>query len=620
MARISDEIKQLVLDKTDIVELIGGYLQLKRAGGGGFVGLCPFHDEKSPSFNVNPQRQFYHCFGCKESGDAISFVRKYENLEFTDALKKLADRVGVTVREEALDPEQIKKFKMRGQLLEIHREATLWFQSMLSKSRGSDAERARQYLKGRGINGEMARRWQIGFAPADGRDFEYWAKSKGYSGRAMVNSGLMALRDENDPNRGLYSRFRDRVMFPVANDYGEVIAFSGRILDPESKLAKYMNSPETIIFEKKKTFFGLDKSKKLILKSETAVVCEGQLDMIMCFEAGIENIVAPLGTAFTSDHARMLKRIAEEVVLVYDADEAGFKAAVRTFGELSSTGAVVKAVDMPKGHDPDTLLKAEGVEAFKNRLANAKMFHEFQIDHMSGLLDLTNVRDKVKFANELATTVAKIPDRVHQDMVVHSVSTRLGVPVDDFRKRVANFARAIEKGDMRKQRREESVDGREAPLVVKDKDIAMLCKLALTSEAVRKWFVENKDKQFLLNSVPDSEILSKVWEGEYDVTSSSSMNSYLSELSEREEGCLRGLILVPSPGSGVQDAKRAFKRLEIRSVEQRMQIAQGALSAPNITSENIIKITTQMSAMRKELLDLKKELHDIAASTGLDSP
>ena len=514
---IPEEKIQEVLQATDIVSLIESYFPLKRAGTN-FRAVCPFHNEKTPSFNVNPQRQIFKCFGCGAGGNAIAFVRDYEGLEFPAAVRRLGELVGVEITEEQLDAKAIARQKSRSRLVELHKLATDWFHSVLLKS--PDAAAARSYLKGRGIDSEVARNWRIGYAPNDGGQFLDWAKSKGFGAELLMQSGLAALRDENFPGRGLYARFRDRVMFPIANDYGDVIAFSGRILDPESKLAKYMNSPETPLFLKSKTFFGFDKSKRAIIREEKAIVCEGQLDLITCFEFGVENVIAPLGTAFTSDHARIMKRYTGEVILCFDSDAAGYKAAVRSFGELAEADVMVRVVEMPPGQDPDTLIRSEGIDGFRKRVEAAKHFWDFQIDHLSESMDLDSPRDRMEFANLLAETIARLSDKVVQDGVIHTVSTRLRIPADDFRGRVAAAAK-----------RQHSQRGRataysggatheaagsgvpQASIEVDNTDVIVLCKLALTDPETRAWLSAQRPRMAAIRQLMDAQVASEALGG-----------------------------------------------------------------------------------------------------------
>ena len=610
---IPEEKIQEVLQATDIVALIESYFPLKRAGTN-FRAVCPFHNEKTPSFNVNPQRQIFKCFGCGAGGNAIAFVRDYEGLEFPAAVRRLGELVGVEIVEEQQDARALARQKTRSRLVALHKEAADWFHSMLLKS--PDAEGARSYLKGRGLNGDIARNWRIGYAPADGSHFLAWAKSKGFGADLLMQSGLAALRDENSPGRGLYARFRDRVMFPIANDYGDVIAFSGRILDPNSKLAKYMNSPETPLFLKSKTFFGFDKSKRAIIREGKAIVCEGQLDLITCFEFGIENVIAPLGTAFTSDHARIMKRYTEEVILCFDSDAAGYKAAVRSFGELASADVMVRVVEMPADQDPDTLIRTEGIEAFRERVGTAKHFWDYQIDHLSEKLDLNSPRDRMEFANLLAATIAHVTDRVVQDGIVHNVSTRLRIPAEDFRGRVAAASKRHKSQQGRaaayaESNRADDPGGEpavEARIVVENTDIVVLCKLALTDPETRAWLTEERPRMSALGQLVEAEVFTKLWAADYDASNPTAVSVFLSSLPSREEAFFTELLIRKTPGSCLKDAKRSLARLEIREIENRMEVAKGKLRSPSLADSVMTQTINSVMLLKKELVEKQKQL------------
>ncbi len=613
---IPEEKIQEVLQATDIVALIESYFPLKRAGTN-FRAVCPFHNEKTPSFNVNPQRQIFKCFGCGAGGNAIAFVRDYEGLEFPAAVRRLGELVGVEISEEQQDARSIARQKTRSRLIALHQGATDWFHSMLLKS--PDAESARSYLKGRGINGEVARNWRIGYAPADGGQFLAWAKSQGFGAELLMQSGLAALRDENFPGRGLYARFRDRVMFPIANDYGDVIAFSGRILDPDSKLAKYMNSPETPLFLKSKTFFGFDKSKRAIIRDGKAIVCEGQLDLITCFESGIENVIAPLGTAFTSEHARIMKRYTEEVILCFDSDAAGYKAAVRSFGELAEADVMVRVVEMPPGQDPDTLIRSGGVEGFRTRVETAKHFWDYQIDHLSETLDLDSPRDRMEFANLLAATIAHVNDRVVQDGIIHNVSTRLRIPAEDFRGRVAAAANRHRSQQARAASYAQSAGAGQAgaegagssdqpPIQVENTDVIVLCKLALTDLETRAWLTAERPRMPALQQLMDAEILTKLWAADYDASNPTAVSVFLSSLPAREEAFFTDLLIRKTPGSCLEDAKRSLARLEIKEIENRMQVAKGKLRSPSLADSVMTQTINAVMLLKKELVEKQKQL------------
>ncbi|MGZ5003254.1 MAG: DNA primase, partial [Chthoniobacterales bacterium] len=345
MGTIPNNTIEQIAAANDIVEVIGSYFPLKRAGAS-YKALCPFHQEKTPSFTVSPQRQAFHCFGCGAGGNVFRFVMDYEHLDFPSAVKKLAARVGITVIEErSFSASDDRQHETRKTLLQLHAEAAEWFHENLMKR--DWAKPARDYLKNRGIDKEIARNWQIGFAPDSWDAFLNWALEHGYRRAEIAQSGLVKPRDENRPDGEVYDRFRGRIIFPIHNDVGEVIAFSGRVLDKESEGAKYLNSPETPLFRKGRILFGLHKTKRPLIEANSAIVCEGQLDLITLYEAGITNVVAPQGTAFTEDQARILKRFVSEVVLCFDADAAGQKAAERSLESLLENDLLVRIAEMP---------------------------------------------------------------------------------------------------------------------------------------------------------------------------------------------------------------------------------------------------------------------------------
>src|SRR3954464_3341479 len=377
MGTIPSQTIEQIAAANDIVEVIGTYFPLKRAGAT-YKALCPFHQEKSPSFTVSPSRQTFHCFGCGAGGSVFRFVMDYEHLEFPAAVKKLAQRVGIPVIEErgVSTGEEDRQHETRRVLLQLHAEAAEWFHDNLVKAKAGAP--AREYLKGRAIDRRIAKDWQIGFGPESWDAFLKWALDRGYQQRLLIESGLVARRDENAGEDKVYDRFRNRIMFPIHNDVGEVIAFSGRILDKDAETAKYVNSPETPLFRKGRVLFGLHKTKRGLIEADCAIVCEGQLDLITLFEAGIANVVAPQGTAFTEHQARILKRFVNEVVLCFDADPAGEKASerslaafVRNFGvrptallgrgrsrsersldAFFQNDLIVRVAEMPPGEDP----------------------------------------------------------------------------------------------------------------------------------------------------------------------------------------------------------------------------------------------------------------------------
>src|SRR5437667_10282262 len=378
MGTIPSETIEQIAAANDIVEVIGSYFPLKRAGAN-FKALCPFHQEKTPSFIVSASRQTFHCFGCGAGGSVFRFVMEYEHVDFPSAVRKLATRAGITIVEKRGAADEDRQYETRRKLLKLHAEAAEWFHENLTKKEIGDP--ARKYLKQRGITGEIAKRWQLGYAPDEWDAFGSWAREQGYDARELIASGLVKTKDDDQTSnlnpRTSYDRFRGRIMFPICNDVGEVIAFSGRLLKDEEGAAKYLNSPETPLFRKGNVLFGLHKSKRAVIEANCAVVCEGQLDLIALYEAGIANVVAPQGTAFTESQARVLKRFVDEVVLCFDADAAGQKAAERSLEALLQKDRAwfnafayqltVRIAEMPVGEDTDSLIRREGREALETR-------------------------------------------------------------------------------------------------------------------------------------------------------------------------------------------------------------------------------------------------------------
>src|SRR5580704_2729905 len=416
----------------DIVDVIGSYIPLKRAGAN-FRALCPFHKEKTPSFNVHPQKQIFHCFGCGKGGDVFTFVKEYENIDFPDAVRRLAERAKIPLEMESA-PGQQQSRHLKDSLLQIHEQITQRWQNVLANDAAGQA--ARDYLEPRGVSAEAVKLFRLGFAPELWDDTVNWAKSKGYEHALVEQGGLILKREGSD---GYYDRFRGRLIFPICDEQGRVIGFSGRVLDPEAKTAKYVNSPETPIFTKGKVFFGLDKSKRALLDAQSAIVCEGQLDLIACYMAGVQNIVAPQGTAFTADHARILKRYADEVVLCFDSDNAGQNAAVRSLDSLLASGLAIRVAIVPAPHDPDSFIKESGGEAFKGLIAKAEGFFDYYLNRLCVTNDLATDKGRLEVLQQMAGAVHKTGNAMMVDTYAQKTALRLGVSPEAVR---AEFKKA----------------------------------------------------------------------------------------------------------------------------------------------------------------------------------
>jgi DNA primase len=421
---------------SDIVDVIGSYLPLKKAGAN-FVALCPFHKEKTPSFNVNPHKQIFHCFGCHKGGDVFTFVKEYESIGFVDAVRRLAERAKIPLEFDSAPGEQQSRH-LKDQLLEIHEKvAQRWQNCLLNEAAG---ETARNYLTKRGVSTEAVKLFRLGAAPETWDDTVNWAKAKNYDLPLVEKAGLI-LRKENSDH--FYDRFRGRLIFPICDEQGRVVGFSGRILSGDEKTAKYVNSPETLIFTKSKIFFGLDKSKRAMLDAGFAIICEGQLDLIACFMAGIQNIVAPQGTAFTDQHGRILKRYVNEVVLCFDSDEAGQNAAVRSLDHLLASGLAVRVAVVPAPHDPDSFIKKFGGEKFRELIQNAEGFFDYFLNRLCKQNDASSDKGRISILRAMAEAVHKTGNVVLVDTYAQKTALRLGVSPEAVR---AEFAKVKHSG------------------------------------------------------------------------------------------------------------------------------------------------------------------------------
>jgi DNA primase len=621
MAIIPPETVQQILDATDIVEMIQGYFPLKRSGSN-FQAVCPFHNEKTPSFNVNPHRQIFHCFGCQAGGDAIKFVMLYENLSFPEAAKKLADRAGVTVIEETLDPKELAKQRGKSDLMRMQKAAAEWFHRLLFKS--PEAQPARDYLKSRGLSMETSRKWKFGYAPTDQRPFMDWARAEGFAVPQLVEGGLAKWRDEGRPNGGAYSFFRHRLMFPVNNDLGDPIAFSGRVLSADQGGGKYVNSPETILFNKSRTFFGLDKSKRAILKAKRAIICEGQLDLIAAFEAGIENVVAPLGTAFTPDHAKILKRHTEEVILCFDSDNAGLNAASKAFRVLAPSGMLIRLALLPEGEDPDSLIRKQGPDALREILEAAPEFFDFQIDRRGGKLNQGSLRDRLAFARELSSDIALIEDKMMQDSLISRVTIRLGVGEDDIRKLVRDAIAAkvraekvVHKREMVQQRRAENGPapaGRErspepedvsafSPVVeITNRSIRLLCRGLLTEPGVKSSITTGAAPDFFRN-LTETELLTRLWTADFDPGNAASVNAFIGRLPEGERQAVLRLLSEESASVTPDLARECLTALKRQSIQRQISVTKAQMGAPGLPEYEVTRLA-------KVLLDLRGLLNE----------
>ena len=405
------EVVDQVIESNNIVDVIGSYVKLTKKGST-YFGLCPFHNEKTPSFSVtdNGNKQMYYCFGCHKGGTVLTFIMQYENVSYTDALKTLADRAGIALPKPDYSKEQEALSRKKDAILEVNKEAAKYFYHLLKSERGKNALK---YLTDRGLSDETIRSFGLGYSDKYRDDLYQYMKSKGFSDDILKESGLFSIRETDT-----HDYFWNRVMFPIMDVRSKVIAFGGRVMGEGEP--KYLNSPETICFNKRRTLYGLHAAKKH--KGKELILCEGYMDVISLHQAGFTNAVASLGTALTEGHADILKRYTENVVISYDSDTAGRDAALRAIPKLRDAGLSVKVLDLSPYKDPDELIKAEGTDFFKERLKNAKNSLIFEIYCLQDQYDLNDPDEKTKFFNETAKRLSYIEDRLEQENYIQAVS------------------------------------------------------------------------------------------------------------------------------------------------------------------------------------------------------
>jgi DNA primase len=449
-----------VKQQADIVRVVGEYVKLRKAGAN-YIGLCPFHGEKTPSFSVHATRQFFHCFGCSASGDVFSFVQKIENVTFPEAVRAVAQKFGIAVPQVSFNsPAEAKEAKLRTVLLEIQERACVFFQECLRRSEGS---RAREYLAGRGLDEGTIREFRIGYAPDSG--FLLKDRLRGeFSEDVLRESGLFSWKQDDTrqpsaishqpnldpaapdsvapdpvtaeassqkPEAGLhamYSKFRNRVMFPIASEAGRVIAFTGRTLASDEKAGpKYLNSPETGIYSKSKVLFNLSQAKEAIRKLDYAILVEGQMDCISVFAVGFHNVIASSGTAFTELQAKLLGRFSKNVVVNFDPDTAGAKATERTLALLTEEDFQIKVLSLETGFDPDLYIRRKGKDAYADALRNSQRYFDYLIERARAQFPLRSAEGKVKAVNYLLPHIQRVPSRIVRDELSQEIAQKLGI-------------------------------------------------------------------------------------------------------------------------------------------------------------------------------------------------
>ncbi len=424
----SDEVIEEVRSKNDIVDVISGYVRLQKKGSS-YFGLCPFHNEKSPSFSVSRQKQMYYCFGCGAGGNVFTFLMEYENYSFVEALKYLADRGGVKLPEQEYSKEAKERADTKAVLLEINKLAARYYYVQLKQTQGAHAL---SYLKNRELSDDTIRAFGLGYSNKYSNDLYQYLKSKGYQSEMLIKAGLISV----DERQGVYDKFWNRVMFPIMDVNSRVIGFGGRVMGDGKP--KYLNSPETVIFDKSRNLYGLNRARSS--RKPYFLLCEGYMDVISLHQAGFTNAVASLGTALTPGHASLIRRYVQEVYLTYDSDEAGTKAALRAVPILREVGITARVIRMEPYKDPDEFIKNLGAEAFEERIGKARNGFMFSLEVLEKSYDLHTPEGKTEFMREAARRLTEFEEEIERNNYIEAVAEAYHVGIGDLKNLVGKVA------------------------------------------------------------------------------------------------------------------------------------------------------------------------------------
>jgi len=491
MSGVSDHTIDRIRDAVNIVDLVGRYVNLKKSGRN-YLGLCPFHKEKTPSFSVSPEKQIYHCFGCGSGGNVFSFLMEFEKINFFDALKRLAEETGIELD---LAPRKKELESENEQLLEFNQIAASFFIRSLNEGPKS----LETYLKKRGISTESAKKMGLGYAPKEWDKLYKHIKHFKYPLEPFTTLGLIL---ESDKKSKYYDRFRDRLMFPIHNLSGKIVGFGGRDLSGAEDAPKYINSPESPIYQKSKELYGLYFAREAVRKAGMAIFVEGYMDWIQLFQNGIENVVATSGTSLTEDHARIIRRYAQNICLCYDSDAAGINAASRGGEILFQNNVELKVLLLPEGQDPDSYVKEKGAEALYELIKNASDYFSFRMDKIQQTHDLQNAQDRSLAVNEILETLAPLKDNVKVGFYVERISENWDMPNTLLFNELRGKRRSLRRRDEFRDERSEAETQLRTPLVFNgawsaEKDLLLILMTYYTE--VKDFVVSHIENEDFLN-------------------------------------------------------------------------------------------------------------------------
>ncbi|MGN1166150.1 MAG: DNA primase [Lachnospiraceae bacterium] len=522
----SDEIIEEVRSKNDIVDVISSYVKLQKKGSS-YFGLCPFHNEKSPSFSVSRGKQMYYCFGCGAGGNVFTFLMEYENYSFQEALKYLADRAGVELPEMEYSKEAKERADQKAILLEINKLAAQYYYVQLKQPQGAKALR---YLKDRQLSDETIKAFGLGYSNKYSNDLYKYLKSKGYKDDMLTKAGLISV----DEKQGPYDKFWNRVMFPIMDVNNRVIGFGGRVMGDAKP--KYLNSPETLIFDKSRNLYGLNRARTS--RKPYFLLCEGYMDVISLHQAGFTNAVASLGTSLTPGHASLIKRYVNEVYLTYDSDEAGTKAALRAVPILKEVGITARIIRMEPYKDPDEFIKNLGAEAFEERISKARNGFMFSLEILQKNYDMNSPEGKTDFLREAAKRLTEFDEEIERNNYIEAVAKAYHVSYEDLRKLVAKMA--VQTGLATPAQRPKSTQNRDRE---KEDGMKKSQKILLTwmiedeqiFEQIKKYISPSDFEDGLYRTV--ARLLYEQYE-EQDVNPAKIMNHFTDEEEHREVASL----------------------------------------------------------------------------------
>jgi DNA primase len=634
-----DDVRDRIKQSIDIVGLIGEYVQDLKKAGHDFKACCPFHNEKTPSFHVSPAKQMYYCFGCQNGGDVFKFVMEAEGVDFMGAMRMLGQRAGIEVPDRpvqqkhrsifadpvvadsadgpAPEPRHANKAE-RDILYEMHEKLAAWYRRNLV---GSSGQKARDYLDGRKIPAAMRETFGIGYAPDSWDETLKWGRTNGYTPEMMLAGGLLTGKEDNGRIVRIYDRWRDRIMFPIWNERGRIVAFSGRVLSKEAPGGKYVNSPETPIFHKGGVLYGLHQAKDGIRKHGFALLCEGQLDVIACHEAGFDNAVAPQGTAFTEQQAMLIKRFCTQITLAFDADEAGLRAVLKSVDAFLPAELSARVVTLDPGEDPDSLVHGPGPEALQAKLAQARDFFLFLLESAIAGTDISSADGKARVANTFLDIVSRLKSAVSRAEYCQILADRLKIPSNAvFQELRAITNRSARRNAFRDAAREQQQPGspyEEAPVAAPQASAnplqeseTILLDIALHQADFAHQLIDDLRSEHLTNSTAGralAEVMAATVAGEWS-SALRGLNARVNEL----DGPLKRILI--SPDYDKEQDPRVVAKAYADCIRYILEFRLNERMAQNRYKVQQAQTPEERSALRREMMEIRKEKSELHRS------